>query len=106
MIMLRNVDASGYRRFHENVLSPALFATRGGGGVRRGPSSAVSSPRASLRCDESGRAPAFLRLSARAACRSESLAACGSYALVNVRITSSAGPTNSNVTRWLGDFTQ
>src|SRR5258708_19760962 len=42
MISPSNVDASGYRMFQLNVLMPALFATRGGGGVRMGPPS--SSP--------------------------------------------------------------
>src|SRR6478672_6477022 len=90
MMMFSNVDASGYLMFHTNVLRPALFETRGGGGWRRGPSSCggVSSLRASERVVESAFTPAFLRLSARAVLMlsafTESRATMGSCALVKV----------------------
>src|ERR1700681_29928 len=83
-IMISNVEASGYLRFQENMLRPALLATRGGGGRRGGGSSpGVSSPLASDLVVVSGAAPARLRLSFRAvrtlSPRTESAATFGSF---------------------------
>src|ERR1700682_1795009 len=111
-IMFSNTEASGHRRFHANVLRPALLAPRGGGGRRGGPSSpgGVSSPRASDLVVVSGVPPARRMLSFRAVLilspRTESAATVGSWLLVKLRITLPCASRKSIVTTWRGCASQ
>ena len=117
MINPSNVDASGYRMFQLNELMPALFGTRGGGGVRIGPSSSNAArirrrPRCGVRAVRRYRTRCPLRTSESTRARerakrvTESAAVAESCLLVKERMSLPFASMNSSTTSRFGCLSQ